>query len=68
MMFLQIIQILCENLIAGLIGGEVKILIVEDEPDMRKALEKGFVKKGFLVDTAEDGLEGSYLALVNAYE
>lgn len=47
---------------------EVKLLIVEDEPDMRKALEKGFVKKGFLVDTAEDGEEGSYLALVNTYD
>lgn len=46
----------------------MKLLLVEDEPDMRKALEKGFVKKGFLVDTAEDGEEGSYLALVNAYD
>lgn len=47
---------------------KVKLLIVEDEPDMRKALEKWFIKKGFLVDTAEDGDEGSYLALVNAYD
>lgn len=47
---------------------KVKLLIVEDEPDMRKALEKWFIKKGFLVDTAEDGEEGSYLALVNAYD
>lgn len=46
----------------------MKLLIVEDEPDMRKALEKGFIKKGFLVDTAEDGEEGSYLALVNTYD
>lgn len=47
---------------------QVKLLIVEDEPDMRKALEKWFVKKGFVVDTAEDGDEGSYLALVNTYD
>lgn len=47
---------------------KVKLLIVEDEPDMRKALEKWFVKKGFLVDTAEDGEAGSYLALVNTYD
>ena len=37
----------------------MKLLVVEDESDMRKALEKGFLKKGFLVDTAEDGEEGS---------
>lgn len=47
---------------------QVKLLIVEDEPDMCKALEKWFVKKGFVVDTAEDGDEGSYLALVNTYD
>lgn len=47
---------------------KVKLLIVEDEPDMCKALEKWFIKKGFLVDTAEDGEEGSYLALVNTYD
>lgn len=46
----------------------MKLLIVEDEPDMRKGLEKGFLKKGFLVDTAEDGEEGAYLALVNTYD
>lgn len=46
----------------------MKLLIIEDEPDMRKALEKWFIKKGFLVDTAEDGDEGAYLALVNAYD
>ena len=46
----------------------VKLLIIEDEPDMRNALKKGFIKKGYLVDTAEDGEEGSYLALVNTYD
>ena len=43
-------------------------MIIEDEPDMRNALKKGFIKKGYLVDTAEDGEEGSYLALVNTYD
>lgn len=47
---------------------KVKLLIVEDEPDMLDALKKGFIQKGFLVDTAEDGEEGSYLALVNTYD
>ena len=35
---------------------------------MRNALKKGFIKKGYMVDTAEDGEEGSYLALVNTYD
>lgn len=47
---------------------KVKLLIVEDEPDMLDALKKGFIQKGFLVDTAEDGEEGSYLSLVNTYD
>ena len=46
----------------------MKLLIIEDEPDMRNALKKGFIKKGYMVDTAEDGEEGSYLALVNTYD
>ena len=46
----------------------MKLLIIEDEPDMRNALKKGFIKKGYLVDTAEDVEEGSYLALVNTYD
>ena len=46
----------------------MKLLIIEDEPDMRNVLKKGFIKKGYLVDTAEDGEEGSYLALVNTYD
>ena len=46
----------------------MKLLIIEDEPDMRNALKKGFIKKSYLVDTAEDGEEGSYLALVNTYD
>lgn len=46
----------------------MKLLIIENEPDMRNALKKGFIKKGYLVDTAEDGEEGSYLALVNTYD
>ena len=47
---------------------KVKLLIVEDEPDMCKALEKWFIKKGFFFVFVEDGEEGSYLALVNTYD
>ena len=46
----------------------MKLLIVEDELDMLSALKKGFIKKGFVVDTAEDGDEGSYLAQINNYD
>lgn len=46
----------------------MKLLIVEDEIDMLSALKKGFIKKGFLVDTAEDGEEGSLLAQINTYD
>lgn len=43
--------------------GVLKLSIVEDEPDMRKALKKGFFKKRFLVDTEEDGEEGSCMMI-----
>lgn len=46
----------------------MKILIIEDEVELLSALKKGFTKKGFAVDTAEDGNEGSYLAEVNEYD
>lgn len=46
----------------------MKLLIIEDEIDLLSALKKGFIKKGFAVDTAEDGEEGSYLAETNDYD
>lgn len=41
----------------------MKILVIEDEPKTAKFLQKGFSEAGFVVDMAEDGLEGLYLAL-----
>lgn len=41
----------------------MKILVIEDEPKTAKFLQKGFGEAGFVVDVAEDGLEGLYLAL-----
>ena len=37
--------------------GEIcmKLLIIEDESDLRNALCKEFTKKGYLADTAADG-------------
>lgn len=46
----------------------MKLLIVEDEPDLLSALKKGFVKRGFAVDVAQDGEEGAYLAQINSYD
>ena len=35
---------------------------------MLSALKKGFIKKGFVVDIADDGEEGLYLSQVNDYD
>lgn len=43
------------------------MLIVEDEPEIGEYLKKNFEKEGFVVDTASDGEEGSYLARTNEY-
>ena len=46
----------------------MKILIVEDEAEMLSALKRGFIKKGYTVDTACDGITASYLAETNVYD
>lgn len=46
----------------------MKLLIIEDEREMLAALKKGFLKKGYAVDIADDGDEGSYLAEMNEYD
>jgi two-component system copper resistance phosphate regulon response regulator CusR len=40
----------------------MKILIVEDEAKTAKFLRKGFEEAGFVIDVADDGLEGLHLA------
>jgi len=42
-----------------------KILIVEDEPSLRDALQKSFERKNFTVLTAEDGEKGMQSAMDN---
>ena len=37
----------------------MKLLIIEDEEDILNALDYGFRKLGYVVDTASDGEEGS---------
>jgi len=46
----------------------VRILIVEDEPDLALALKSGLVQQGFAVDVAHDGNEGLDLALGLPYD
>lgn len=46
----------------------MKVLVVEDNEKIRSFLQKGLTQEGFVVDTAEDGKEGFYLATTNAYD
>src|SRR5271157_29093 len=41
----------------------MKILVIEDELKTAKFLRKGLVEAGFVVDVAEDGLEGLHMGL-----
>jgi two-component system, response regulator PdtaR len=36
----------------------MRLLIIDDEPLVRRSLEKIFLKEGFEVQTAEDGIKG----------
>ena len=40
----------------------MRVLIVEDEPDLAEILKKGLEENGYSVDTATDGEEGLYMA------
>lgn len=46
----------------------MKLLIVEDDPILSKNLVKGFEKTGYIAESALDGTEGEYMALVNEYD
>lgn len=46
----------------------MKLLIVEDETDMREALCYGLQKRGYAVDSAGDGAEAADLCEVNRYD
>ena len=46
----------------------MRILIVDDEKDVRDMLSRHLRAECFAVDTAEDGTEGSYLARTNNYD
>ncbi len=46
----------------------MRLLIVEDETDLRQSLEKAMREEGYAVDTAPDGDEGLYKAESNDYD
>jgi two-component system OmpR family response regulator len=46
----------------------MRILIVEDEPDLLKGLTKALREEGYAVDTAPDGEEGLFKAIETPYD
>lgn len=46
----------------------MKILVVEDELRLNELIVSELKERGFVVDSAQDGREGEYLASVNAYD
>lgn len=46
----------------------MKLLIIEDEEDLLHVLKKYFVKKGYIVETTADGLEGFQMYEINEYD
>ena len=46
----------------------MRILIVEDEGRLASYLQKGLTENGYVVDTAENGIDGKHLALEGEYD
>ena len=46
----------------------MRILIVEDEPKTAAYARKGLAEHGFVVDVAENGVDGLHLALSSGYD
>ncbi len=46
----------------------MKILIIEDDPDISEFIKIGLESEGNAVDTAFDGAQGSYMARINRYD
>ena len=49
-------------------GTQKRILIVDDDDEIRELLEFDVGQSGYFVDTAKDGLEGLNKALNNSYD
>lgn len=46
----------------------MKILMIEDEPDLLRDLSRGLALKGYAVDCAQDGIQGYQMASDNLYD
>ena len=46
----------------------MKILIVEDDENILSLLIRGFEEEGYIIDHANNGNDGEYLALTNQYD
>ena len=46
----------------------MKILIVEDDENILSFLKRGFEEEGYVIDDANNGEDGEYLAIANSYD
>ena len=46
----------------------MKLLIIEDDENILSLLQRAFSEDGYVVDSAMDGEEGEYLAIMNSYD
>ncbi len=46
----------------------MKLLIIEDDENILSLLKDGFEEEDFIVETADDGEDGLYLASMNSYD
>jgi DNA-binding response OmpR family regulator len=46
----------------------MRLLLVEDEPDVTSSLSWGLAGEGYVVDTADNGVDGLWKATENAYD
>lgn len=46
----------------------MKILIVEDDKNILGLLEKGFLDNNYIIDKADNGEDGKFLAMINTYD
>ncbi len=46
----------------------MKLLIIEDDKNILSLLQRAFSEDGYVLDSAMDGEEGEYLAIMNSYD
>lgn len=49
-------------------GSSLRVLLVEDEKDLAESLRRGLINEGFVVDVANEGISGAWMALENPYD